>query len=62
MGIFDQEGYGEMISPAGRSHIFKFLAIGVKADRLKRVRNDFQSVYFFIERRGGGNLQVGTVD
>ena len=33
--------------------IFKFLAVGVKADRLKPVRNDFQSVYFFIERREG---------
>ena len=32
--------------------IFKFLAVGVKADRLKPVRNDFQSVYFSIERRG----------
>ena len=32
--------------------IFKFLAVGVKADRLKPVRNVFQSVYFFIERRG----------
>ena len=33
--------------------IFLFLAVGVKADRLKPVRNDFQPVYFFIERRGG---------
>ena len=34
--------------------IFKFQAVGVKADRLKPVWNDFQSVYiFFIERRGG---------
>ena len=33
--------------------IFKFLAVGVKADRLKPVRHDFQSVYFFIERREG---------
>ena len=33
--------------------IFKFLAVGVKADRLKPVRNDFQSVHFFIEGRGG---------
>ena len=29
------------------------MAVGVKADRLKPVRNDFQSVYFFIEKRGG---------
>ena len=34
--------------------IFKFLEVGVKADRLKPVQNDFQLVYFFIERRGGG--------
>ena len=33
--------------------IFKFLAVGVKADRLKPVRNDFQLVYFFIERKEG---------
>ena len=33
--------------------IFKFRAVGVKADRLKPVRNDFQSVYLFIERREG---------
>ena len=33
--------------------IFKFLAVAVKADRLKPVRNDFQSVYFFIGRREG---------
>ena len=32
--------------------IFKLLAVGVKADRLKSVRNDPKSVYFFIERRG----------
>ena len=61
-GISDQEGYGKIFSRAGRSQssesvsalfeIFKFLAVGVKADRLKPVRNDFQSVYFFIERRG----------
>ena len=33
--------------------IFKFLAVGVKADRLMPVWNDFQSVYFFIKRRAG---------
>ena len=33
--------------------IFKFLAIGVKPHRLKPVRNDFKSVYHFIERREG---------
>ena len=30
--------------------LFKFLAVGVKPDRLKPVRNDFKSVYFFIEK------------
>ena len=33
--------------------IFKFLAVCVKAHRLKHVQNDFKSVYFFIERIGG---------
>ena len=33
--------------------IFKLLAAGVKADRLKHARNDFKSVYFLIERRRG---------
>ena len=42
--------------------IFKFLAVGVKADRLKSVRNDFKSVYLFIETiEGDSILQVGTV-
>ena len=35
------------------SKLYKYLAVGVKADRLKPVRNDFQSVYFFIEEEGG---------
>ena len=41
--------------------IFEFMAVGVKADRLKPVRNDFQSVQFCIERQGGGILQAGMV-
>ena len=41
----------------------KFLAVGVQADRLKPARDDFKSVYFIIERRGGREiLQVGTVE
>ena len=42
-----------MCGAVTKFRIFKFLAVGVKADRLKPVRNDFQSVYFFTERRGG---------
>ena len=33
--------------------IFKFLAVGIMTDRLKHVGNDFKSVYFFTERKGG---------
>ena len=33
--------------------IFQFLAVGVKADRLKPLGNDFQSVCFFIGRKRG---------
>ena len=41
----------------------KFLAVAVQADRLKPARDDFKSVYFIIERRGGREiLQVGTVE
>ena len=60
--ISDQEGCGQ-IRVYKEFGIPKFLAVGVQADRLKPARDDFKSVYFIIERRGGREiLQVGTVE